>query len=169
MYLRAFCKGVSLRKLITKTNLATYEFRKSRQILRIMKLVAFLLIIAIQVSAKGFSQITLSEKNAPLEKIFKAIENQSGYVFFYDYAWLQQAKTVSIKAKNASFTEVLDACFKDQPLTYSIVGKTVVVKQKEELKSENPIPEEKAANINIIDVSGTITDVTTGRPLAGPQ
>ena len=166
MYLRPLCKVVSNKKLFTKTNHATYEFRESRQILRIMKLVAFLSIVAIQVSAEGFSQITLSEKNAPLEKVFKAIENQSGYVFFYDYAWLQQAKTVSIRAKNASFTEVLNACFKDQPLTYSIVGKTVVVKQKEESRSEDTFKDEKAPDINI-EVTGTIKDVSTGKPLVG--
>ena len=166
MHLNAFCNGVSLRKLITKTNLAFYRFRKRRQIFQIMKLMTFFLIVAVHVSAKGVSQITLSEKNAPLEKIFKAIENQSGYVFFYDYAWLHQAKTVSIQVKNASLTEALNECFKDQPLTYSIIGKTIVVKQKEELKSESPLIAEKSFNINI-EVSGTITDVATGKPLAG--
>ena len=84
MYLRAFCDQVSIRNLITKSNSASNKFGKSRQIFRIMKLVAFLLIVAIHVNASGFSQITLSEKNAPLEKVFKVIENQSGYVFFYD-------------------------------------------------------------------------------------
>jgi len=166
MHLTAFCNGVSLSKFINKTNLSSYKFRKSRQTFRIMKLVAFLLIVGIHVSAKGVSQIMLSAKNAPLEKIFKAIENQSDYVFFYDEARLPHAKTVSIKAKNASLTEVLNACFNHQPLTYSIVGKTIVVKQKEELKSDNPFNEEKASNMNI-EVSGLITDVATGNPLAG--
>lgn len=161
MHLNAFCNEVSLRKLITKTNLAPYKFRKSRQIFRIMKLVAFLLIIAIHVSAKGVSQITLSEKNAPLKKVFKAVENQSGYVFFYDYAWLQESKSVSIKVKNASLTEVLNACFKDQPLTYSIIGKTIVVKQKEELNVLSPAPL-PAPRI----ITGTITD-EKGEPLPG--
>lgn len=165
MHLNAFCNGVSLRKLITKTNLASYRFRRSRPIFLIMRLVVFLLIVALHVNAKGVSQITIFEKNAPLEKVFKAIESQSGYVFFYDYAWLQQAKTVSIEVKNASLTEVLNACFKDQPLIYSIVGKTIVVKQKR-LKNENLLIDEKAFNINI-EVSGTITDVATGKPLAG--
>jgi len=91
MHLRAFCDHVPLQELVAKTNPGNN--RKSRQIFRVMKLVAFLLIVALHLNAKGFSQITLSEKDAPLEKVFKVIENQSGYVFFYDYAWLQQAKT----------------------------------------------------------------------------
>jgi TonB-linked SusC/RagA family outer membrane protein len=166
MNLTAFCNEVSLRKLITKTNLAIYKLRKNRQIFLSMRLTAFILIAAINLHATGFSQISISEKNAPLEKVFKAIEKQTGYVFFYDLVLLQQAKTVSIKVKNAQLDEVLTNCFKDQPLTYSIVGKTVVVKQKEELIINNPIPVEKLLNQNIA-ITGNITDEATGKPLAG--
>ncbi|MCO5238398.1 MAG: carboxypeptidase-like regulatory domain-containing protein, partial [Chitinophagaceae bacterium] len=130
-----------------------------------MKLAALLLIAAFHLSAKGVSQITLSEKNVSLEKVFNAIEKQSGYVFFYDYAWLEEARTVSIKVKNASLIEVLNECFKGQPLTYSIIGKTVVVKQKETVKqtevAATPDPVLPPRFIN-----GTITN-ESGNPLAG--
>jgi hypothetical protein len=97
--------------------------------LRIMKLLAIMLLTAcIQVSAKGYSQlITVSGKNVSLEKVFKKIERQSDYVFFYDEDGLQQAKLVSLSVKNASLTEVLEQCFRDQPIHYNIVGKTIVV------------------------------------------
>jgi len=166
MHLNAFCNEVSLRKLFTKTNLAISKFRKNRQIFLSMRLTALILIAAIHVHATGFSQISLSEKNAPLEKVFKSIEKQSGYVFFYDLVLLQQAKSVSIKVKNAQLDEVLIDCFRDQPLTYIIVGKTVVVKQKEELKINIPNPVEKPLNQNI-PITGTVTDVATGKQLAG--
>jgi TonB-linked SusC/RagA family outer membrane protein len=165
MHLTAFCNEVSLRKLITKTNLTIYKFRKNRQIFLSMRLITFILIAAIHLHATGFSQISLSEKNAPLEKVFKSIEKQSGYVFFYDLVLLQQAKSVSIKVKNAQLDEVLIDCFKDQPLTYSIVGKTIVVKQKEELKINNPNPVEKPLNPNTT-ITGTVTDAK-GKPLEG--
>ena len=163
MHLRAFCDHVPLQERVAKTNPGNN--RKSRQIFRVMKLVAFLLIVALHLNAKGFSQITLSEKDAPLEKVFKVIENQSGYVFFYDYAWLQQAKTVSIKVRRASLTDVLNECFLDQPLTYIIVGKTIVVKLKEEIGKirqviELPVPAD-------ISISGKVTDAVSGSPLSG--
>ncbi len=42
------------------------------------------------ISAKGFAkQISLSEKNAPLEKIFLEIKKQSGYQFLYKDEMLQ--------------------------------------------------------------------------------
>src|SRR5258708_5482815 len=51
----------------------------------VMKMTAFLLIVAcLQVSANGFSQkINLSIREAPLEKVFKEIQKQSGYSFWY--------------------------------------------------------------------------------------
>jgi TonB-linked SusC/RagA family outer membrane protein len=124
-----------------------------------MRLSAFLLLVAMHVHATGFSQVTLSEKNANLEKIFKAIEHQTGYVFFYDHAWLQGARTVSIQVNNAPLADVLNTCFKEQPLTYTIIGKTIVVKQKE-------APKNKADAIDLV-VSGTVTESTTGAPLMG--
>ncbi|HTL08297.1 MAG TPA: TonB-dependent receptor [Chitinophagaceae bacterium] len=128
-----------------------------------MRLAAILLLTAcLQVSARGYAQLSISERNSSLEKIFKVIERQSGYVFFYDYALLKQAKTVSIKTKNASLTEVLDLCFKEQPLSYAIVGKTVVVKSKELAATA---PTEVA--VLEIPVTGTVTDAATGNPLTG--
>ncbi len=99
MHLNACCNEIPSKKFITKTNLIFQVFRRQKQIFRIMKLAAFLMIVAFHVSAEGVSQITLSETNAPMGKIFNAIEKQSGYVFFYDYAWLNEVKTVSIKVK----------------------------------------------------------------------
>ena len=166
MHFKAFCNEASP-KLLTETRCCFLpgKFRINSQILKIMRLTAFLLMAAcLQVSAGGYAQISISEKNAPLEKLFKTIEQQSGYVFFYDYAWLKQAKTVSIKAKNSSLSEVLNICFKDQPLTYSIVGKTVVVKQKDEIK--DGIPAEEILPV-LMEVTGTITDAATGLPLSG--
>ncbi|MGZ8556898.1 MAG: TonB-dependent receptor [Chitinophagaceae bacterium] len=168
MHFQALCISSSFRELTAKTGpVISNNFGMSRQMLRAMKLSALLILIAcLQVSAKGYSQITLSEKNAPLEKIFKAIESQSGYVFFYDYAWLKEAKTVNLKVKKASLKEALDACFKDQPLTYIIVSKTIVVKQKEEINNEKPVEEEPVLKL-LLDVSGTVTEAASGKPLPG--
>ena len=53
--------------------------------LLVMKLTAVLLIVAcLQVSAKGNAQnISISQRNASLEKVFKEIHRKTGYQFFY--------------------------------------------------------------------------------------
>lgn len=167
MYFDALRNEVFSKELITRYHPAGFlNYRTGRQTLQVMKLTAFILIAAcMQVSAKGFSQISISEKNAPLDKVFKAIEKQSEYVFFYDFKSLHQAKAISIKIRNASLAEVLNVCFKDQPLSYSIIGKTIVVKSKEEnamAATGKPQPE----IVSNIVVTGKVTDAASGKPLA---
>ncbi|SRR5579862_680495 len=102
------------------------------KLLRIMKITAILMLCALlQVSAKTYSQqITLQEKNARLDKVFDEINRQSGYEFVYTIKMLQAAKPVDIDVKNASIDEVLSICFQDQPFSFTIIEKTVVIKPK---------------------------------------
>ena len=63
-------------------------FEKRRYLIKtllIMKFIAiFLFAAGLQVSATGFSQtITLTQNNVSLKKVFREIEKQSGYQFFY--------------------------------------------------------------------------------------
>lgn len=136
-----------------------------RQITRAMKLTAIIMLtLSIHVSAKTFSQISISEKNAPLNKVFRLIEKQTDYVFFYDYKLLELGKKVDVKVKNATLAQVLEICFKEQSLTYSIIGKTVVIKQRDQAPiSDAPEPEP----VQNIVVTGTITDAVGGKPLPG--
>ncbi|MGV3509863.1 MAG: SusC/RagA family TonB-linked outer membrane protein, partial [Sphingobacteriaceae bacterium] len=122
-----------------------------------MKLSVFLLlVICFQSSAESYSQnVTLSERNAPLEKVFKSIKKQTDYVFFFDYSWLDQAKPVNINVKNLPLEQALNLCFKNQPLTYAVVGKTVVIK-----------PKIMSVQDSVSKVSGTVTDAQ-GAPLIG--
>lgn len=110
--------------------------RKLNKTFFLMKLTSiFILIATLQVSAEGYSQqVTLSEKNAPMEKVFKSIRAQTGYVFFYDVSILKEASPVTIHVKNTPLDNALQQCFQGQPLTYYMVGKTIVVdiKQKED-------------------------------------
>src|SRR5690606_12416042 len=91
-----------------------YEKRRlTAKTLLAMKLSAIILLSAcLQVSAKGYAQrVTLSEKNASLETVFRYIEKQTGYVFFFDQHLLDKAKKVSVDLKRASLEKALQACF----------------------------------------------------------
>jgi len=108
---------------------------KPSQLILVMKLTTILLLTTLcQVSASVYSQnITLKQKNAPMDLIFKSIEKQSEYVFLYDNLELAKAQGVSIDVKNASIEQVLSLCFKDQPLSYKIFDKTIVLRKKSEI------------------------------------
>jgi TonB-linked SusC/RagA family outer membrane protein len=123
--------------------------KKRRQLIKnilIMKLIIFLLfIVCMQVNAAGYAQkITISEKNTTLEKVFAEIKKQSGYIFWYEGAVIKKATRLDINLHNASLTETLDYCFKNQPFSYKVFGKSIVVKEKEKV-------------LNRV-ISGTVTD-----------
>ncbi|HET8827820.1 MAG TPA: TonB-dependent receptor plug domain-containing protein, partial [Pelobium sp.] len=112
--------------------------------------------------SKTYAQnISLSEKNENLEEIFKKIEKQSDYVFIFNTISLSKSKPVTIKIKNANILQVLDKCFKNQPLTYTIVKKTIIIKERE-IKVNGFLPEEA------IVVYGTVTD-EKDNPFSGVQ
>ena len=104
----------------------------SKQTLKIMKLIAIILFTAcLQVSARGYSQITLSETNMPLQKVFLEIQKQSGYDFVSTYETLKEGGNVTVNVRNVSLQKALEECLKGKPLNYVIIGKTVVIQFKE--------------------------------------
>ena len=134
--------------------------RLPQKFLMVMKITALLLFVAVlQVSASSFAQqISLSETNSTLKKLFKDISKQSGYNFVYTEGMLKNAKLVNIQAEATTIDKVLDQVFSNQPLTYTITNKIVVIKEKESPeKVISPVP---------ITVSGTVTD-EKGGPLPG--
>jgi hypothetical protein len=129
----------------------------------IMKITLILLFaFCMKVNANGFAQqISLSEKNAPLKKIFKQIQQQSGYHFLYTDEMLQQGQSVSIAVRDVPLAIVLDKIFANQPLQYTILEKTIIVKLKQELGSAKDVPVTAPPVIK-----GVIRD-ENGNPLAG--
>ncbi|HEX2536292.1 MAG TPA: SusC/RagA family TonB-linked outer membrane protein [Chitinophagaceae bacterium] len=143
------------------------RFRVGYQTALFMNLTAVLLLTAcLQVSAAGFAQrVTLSEKNARLEKVFREIRKQTGYTFFYNARLLKEASPVSLQVANAPLQQVLELCFRDQPLTYSLVNQTVVIRARE--KDPPQSASEGAAAPAFIEVRGRVTDAQTSLPVAG--
>jgi len=142
--------------------------RNLTKTLLVMKFTAIILLSTCLVAnARGYSQITLNEKNASLQKVFKQIQKQSGYYFLYSYELLQQSGKVNIDVHGVSLEQALDECFKNKPLTYVIVEKTIVVKPKE--PASNVSNAEKTVSIKMVPpliVKGRVAD-EKGKPLAG--
>ncbi|MBC9929737.1 TonB-dependent receptor [Chitinophaga qingshengii] len=127
-----------------------------------MKLTALLLVVFLQVNAIGYSQeISLSGKQMSLEKIFRAIEHQSNYRFFYDYRELKTSSAIDADFRKASVPEVLNACLKGQPFTFTIEDKMIVISRKPEPPAT---PAVRATATN--DIRGTVKD-EQGNPIPG--
>lgn len=139
--------------------------RLYHKIMLIMRLTTVLLIASlIQVSAAGFAQkISMNVSNISLKAAIKTIRSQSGYNFVYTQDVFKNTKPVSINVKDAEFSEVIEQIFNNQPLSYQIENKTVVVKQKETTPT---LIENLTARFQEIDVHGRVVD-EQGRSIPG--
>lgn len=128
------------------------------KLFRAMKLTVFFMILGcLQISAKSFSQsINLVGKNISLEKALTEISEQSGYFFFYKYNELKNAKPITLNLKAVSLERALQESFKDQPFTYAIDKKTIVVTK---------LNQKEVINLPL-EVKGKVVD-EKGVPLVG--
>ncbi|WP_121809574.1 SusC/RagA family TonB-linked outer membrane protein [Mucilaginibacter kameinonensis] len=121
--------------------------------LLVLKLTTILLLIgALHLSAASYSQtVTISRKNATLEVLFRDIKLQTGYLFFYSEKINTGGKTQNVELKNVPLTDALGILLKNYELTYTIVNKTIVIRNK--------VPEEGPAEAaKKIEISGTVID-----------
>jgi len=139
-----------------------YCRRTLNKTLLVMKLTTIFLIAAcLQVSASGYAQVTISEKNVTLQKVFKQIHRQTGFEFLYSVELLQQSGKVSVDVRDVTVQDALRACLTGKPLSYSIVNNTIVIEPKKQTVG-NVVTDE----IPPIEVKGIIVN-EKGAPVEG--
>ncbi len=131
--------------------------------LLVMKLTIILLILSIfQVSASTSAQVlVLNKKNITIKRIFKEIKKQTGYDVLYQPDKLDANQSVNANFDHAGLNEVMAACLKGLPLTFTLYEKAIVIKQTEAGTGQAP-----QAAVRLITVTGKVVD-TTGAPLPG--
>ena len=104
------------------------------QTFRIMKLTVILLYGSLMaMSATTYSQNTklnLSAKNSSLIDIFRQIEDQSEFYFYFNKQEIKSKEPVSVELKDAIITDILDQVLAKTGLEYKIIDRYVVVKPK---------------------------------------
>jgi TonB-linked SusC/RagA family outer membrane protein len=162
MQLTALCKASPYFKPTGNIRVIKKRGPLTTQMFLFMKFTVILLFAAsLQLSARTFSQeVTLSLKNASLEKVFAEVEKQTGYSFVYSRLQLVNTKPVDLAVSHALLDKVLQMVFKNQPLSYTIEKKFVVVKLKEE--TDNAAV---TVVMTPIDIHGIIRD-ENGKPVA---
>jgi TonB-linked SusC/RagA family outer membrane protein len=126
------------------------------KILLIMRLTTVILIASlVQVSAATFGQrITLNQQNIPLKTALREITRQSGYGFYYDGKVIGDDQKVGINISDAEIGDALKSVLAGLDLTYSIDGKIVSIKKKEEPSFLDKI----VARFQEINVWGRVID-----------
>src|SRR5687767_12194940 len=101
-------------------NKPVWPWCHTTKILLMTKLTAILLFVTmLQVSAATLAQkVTLNVTNAPLERVFDSIRDQSGVDFFFSASLISKAKLVNVHIKDLELNDALAEIFRNQPLTY---------------------------------------------------
>lgn len=141
-----------------------FKRQKNSQNFLVFKFMAIcLFLVFLQVSAKSFSQnVTISMENVSLQKVFNDINRQTGRQFFFKDELLNKAGKVNINVKDMPLKDALAICFKNLPITFSIVENTIVLKEKTTNTANSSLVEIQQA----LMVQGKVTD-TSGNPLEG--
>ncbi len=134
----------------------TVNRRIYKKLFLTMRLTMILMFFAcIQVSGKGFAQITVSATNEPLQKVFKEIQKQSGYDFLYLYDLLAKEGNVTVDLKDVTIKDAVEACIKGKNLSYTIVDNAVLIKAKEEAKQTQQQPVKYTLKGKVTEKNGT--------------
>jgi len=140
------------------------KFRLVAKTVLIMKFTAVLILAAcMQVAAKGYGQgnISLHAKNASILSVVKEIARQAGYKYILNEQWAGKMKPVSIDTSNITVEAALDKCFEGQPYTYTIVNRTIIVRERAlGDNSHYPMPEK------LVKAQGVVYN-EAGQPLSG--
>lgn len=141
---------------------ATPSFWQNKlQLYLAMKLFLIFLTLSLQVSAAAYSQaITLSVKKAPFREVMQSIREQTGYAFIIKSGDLKQAKPVTVTINGALLEESLKMIFAEQPFTYQISDKAILIELKSKKKDQSEV---RSAPLSI-DIRGKVTD-SAGKPL----
>lgn len=106
--------------------------------------------------------ISIDAKAVLMYRVFKQIEKQTDYLFWYKGKMHDKNVPITVSFSNMPVKAALDKLFEQLPYTYEIVGKTIVVKVKPASKNNSKYKEKQRGQT----VTGTVTD-ENGRPLTG--
>jgi TonB-linked SusC/RagA family outer membrane protein len=105
----------------------------------------------------GAQQVSLAEHNITLERALGKLEKQTGYTFFYSSSLFKGIEPLQINLQKVSLEEALRTLLKGSGLSYSVIGKTVVIKNAQ---NPNQLP------AMIQSVKGRVVD-NQGSPIPG--
>lgn len=167
MALNAICN----REAIALNNRQRRHRLLTTKTLLVMQLTtALLLVFALSVSARSSSQtITLSAKDMPLQKVFSAIKQQTGYLIVGNKDRFDASDKVNVDVSNMSIADFLELVLKDKPYDFEIRSKTVFIKKKLPTPGLNPgLFKDDFSRLNPppIKISGTIVGFNN-QPLSG--
>lgn len=143
-----------------------------KKILLIMRISLILMLASTALAYCGLSyaqstRLSISIENQSLLDVFREIEANSEYLFFYQDQQLDLDHKVTMNLKDQSISEILNELFVDKGYTYLIRDRQIVI-------GKSVVSDGQAVYQRIFDetkqpiiISGIITDRSTGEAMVG--
>lgn len=135
--------------------------RTFRKRLLTMKLSIFFTFLTImQVSASVYSQnarFNFNVENKTMREVFKLIEHESNFRFFYNDEFKDLNKNVSFDITGKKIDDIMTLILDNTDVTYRVLENNVIVITP----LSNPLNDQQ------LTVRGTVTDAKTGKPMTG--
>ncbi len=126
--------------------------------LSVVLLMAFCLGIS---AMAGAQTITYNSKKVSLQQVFAEIKKQTNYTVIFNPEQIDVTVTIPVNAKKQPLEAFLRSALSGMPVSYTIVGTTIVVFRKTGNQPE-AAPDNKAPTR---DVSGVVSDERTNTPV----
>jgi TonB-dependent starch-binding outer membrane protein SusC len=136
------------------------SFRTFQKLLLIMKLTFLIaLLTAMQVYGSVYSQntrLSLSVEDKSMREVFKLIEQESNFRFFYNDEFNELNRMVNLDVTDSKIDDILTAMLDKSEVTYRILDNNVIV--------ITPLADPL---LQATTVKGKVIDKTTNEPIAG--
>lgn len=134
-------------------------YRRRAILLRMNFALLLLMCTFMQISLAADAQkITIQKQNASLEYVLSEINRQTGYEFLYTREMMKETRVLDVHLKNQLLDDALKQVFRNQPLTYSINARTIVIRRKEAAVATERRPP--------VTIRGKVTD-QANKPIPG--
>lgn len=147
----------------------SHAWRRARKTIacsfQLLVLPAALLLLSVQVHAQP-AKFNLSLKNAPIEQLFAAIQQQSNFHVIYSASVVKNAKKVNVDLKNASLETALQQSFNGQPFGYKIDNNKIFIVPAKPAESSAP-RQQMQDTTAATTVTGKVTAKNDGVALPG--
>jgi TonB-linked SusC/RagA family outer membrane protein len=121
--------------------------------LTILTLCLCVLQVSASIDTKGQS-FDLQVKDQTLKEVLRIIENKTNYRFFFNDVFTDLNRSVTINVDNKTIQQVMDELLSQSRVSYKVLDDNLIVIAP-------------ATELQQVQVSGKITDKTTGEPLVG--
>ena len=106
----------------------------------------------------------LKDTTCTVETALRLIENQTGLSFSYNTGLVNRKKVITLDSGQKKLIDILSQIFDNPNISFSIIGRHIVVYQSHKVLSVNP--DTRADSVYFFEIRGRVLDKNGREPLA---